>query len=45
MPTYVVIETKASMKTAKVSTWATVIQTPATPKKAPTYGLIWPSGR
>lgn len=23
----------------------TVIQTPATPKKAPTYGLIWPSGR
>jgi len=45
MTTYVIVKTKASQKTAKVASKSTVIQTPATPKKAPTYGLIWPSGR
>lgn len=43
MTTYVVIKTVASQKTCKVAGKSTKIETPKTPVKAPTTGLVWPS--
>lgn len=42
MPTYIVIHTLSTLQVVVIESKSTLIQTPPTPDKSPTSGLIWP---